>query len=162
MSDYFSCPHCGADVPINACACPECGSDKDTGWSNEATYTHLLPYKSDDETSSSTSKSRLKCLMAVLTVFIISAYLAAYSLFSLYLIAVVILTVGVAYYMRKVYPNTRYGKEKRLYQKLLQKARGDKGLVERLIEYERQYSPSSDRIGLLQDAIYRWEREDRL
>jgi len=30
------CPHCGAEVPVNARACPECGSDESTGWSDEA------------------------------------------------------------------------------------------------------------------------------
>jgi len=47
MSKYFTCPNCGADVPIKAKACPECGSDEDTGWSEEAKYTHLLPNRGD-------------------------------------------------------------------------------------------------------------------
>ena len=38
---------------------------------------------------------------------------------------------------------------------------GDEELVERLIEYERRRSPGSDRLELLQDAIYRWERDNR-
>ena len=41
MSQYFTCPICGADVPIKARACPECGSDEKTGWSEAAKYTHL-------------------------------------------------------------------------------------------------------------------------
>jgi uncharacterized OB-fold protein len=47
MSKYFTCPNCGADVPIMAKACPECGSDEDTGWSEEAKYIHLLPNRGD-------------------------------------------------------------------------------------------------------------------
>ncbi len=47
MPKYFTCPNCGADVPIKAKACPECGSDEDTGWSEEAKYVHLLPNRGD-------------------------------------------------------------------------------------------------------------------
>ena len=35
------CPHCGAEVPLDAKACPECGSDERTGWSEEARYDNL-------------------------------------------------------------------------------------------------------------------------
>ena len=30
--DFFVCPHCGAELPIDARFCPECGSDEETGW----------------------------------------------------------------------------------------------------------------------------------
>ncbi len=33
--DTFTCPHCGAQVPVGAAACRECGSDEETGWANE-------------------------------------------------------------------------------------------------------------------------------
>lgn len=36
-----NCPNCGADVPRNARACPECGSDDKTGWSDDASSSHL-------------------------------------------------------------------------------------------------------------------------
>jgi predicted RNA-binding Zn-ribbon protein involved in translation (DUF1610 family) len=35
-SDYFVCPHCGAEVRAGARACPECGSDEQTGWAEDA------------------------------------------------------------------------------------------------------------------------------
>jgi RNA polymerase subunit RPABC4/transcription elongation factor Spt4 len=35
-SDYFVCPHCGAEVRARAARCPECGSDAETGWSEGA------------------------------------------------------------------------------------------------------------------------------
>ena len=37
----FTCPHCGADVPMGAPACPECGSDEETGWSEDTIYDGL-------------------------------------------------------------------------------------------------------------------------
>ena len=55
MSDQFTCPHCDAEVPFDANVCPECGSDEHTGWSEEAEYTHLLPY--DEEADSADSAS---------------------------------------------------------------------------------------------------------
>lgn len=47
------------------------------------------------------------------------------------------------------------------YQDLLTKARGDKALVERLIDYERQRNPQAGRREWLRSAIYRWERDNR-
>ena len=74
MSQYFTCPICGADVPIKARACPECGSDEKTGWSEAAKYTHLLPYTGDLETDTS-KKLRIwqKNLMAIIAVLAIAA-----------------------------------------------------------------------------------------
>ncbi len=34
--EYFSCPHCGAQVRCGASACRECGSDAETGWAEDA------------------------------------------------------------------------------------------------------------------------------
>lgn len=48
-----------------------------------------------------------------------------------------------------------------LYNDLLQKAGGDRGVVERLINFERQRNPHATRIVLLQDAIASWERDNR-
>ena len=36
--ETFSCPNCGADVPVGSPACPECGSDEETGWSEDTMY----------------------------------------------------------------------------------------------------------------------------
>jgi len=51
-------------------------------------------------------------------------------------------------------------KEAALFDDLLKKVGGDRSVVERLIEYERQLSPSATRLTCLQDAIHRWEREN--
>ena len=39
----FPCPHCGAEVYVDARVCKACGSDAETGWQdeNEITYQSL-------------------------------------------------------------------------------------------------------------------------
>lgn len=32
VPEFFSCPNCGAEVPVTAKVCRECGSDDRTGW----------------------------------------------------------------------------------------------------------------------------------
>jgi hypothetical protein len=34
--ETFTCPHCGADVPVGSLVCRECGSDDETGWAEDA------------------------------------------------------------------------------------------------------------------------------
>jgi hypothetical protein len=34
--ETFVCPHCGADVAVDATFCRECGSDDETGWAEDA------------------------------------------------------------------------------------------------------------------------------
>lgn len=51
-------------------------------------------------------------------------------------------------------------KEAALFDDLLKKVGGDRSVVERLIDYEKQLSPSVRRSTLLQNAIRRWEREN--
>jgi hypothetical protein len=48
-----------------------------------------------------------------------------------------------------------------LYQNLLAKVMHDREIVERLIEYERRYTPNASREELLRGAIIRWERDNR-
>jgi hypothetical protein len=160
MSDYFICPHCGAEVPADALACPECGSDDETGWSENAAYGDLFPYDDEIETTPPTSAPWTKYLIAVLAALMLSAFLA-YGLTWHILIPLVFLAVGIAYYVSQTGPKTRHSMEKQLYRSLLQKARGDEELVERLLEHERHRSPDADRLELLQDAVYRWERDNR-
>jgi len=52
-------------------------------------------------------------------------------------------------------------REAALFDDLLKKVGGDRSVVERLIEYEKQLSPSATRLICLQNAISRWERENR-
>ena len=47
-----------------------------------------------------------------------------------------------------------------LFDDLLRKAGGDRSVVERLVEYERQRHPGATRLVCLQNAVERWEREN--
>ena len=52
-------------------------------------------------------------------------------------------------------------REAALFDDLLKKVGGDRAIVERLIEYERGQKPNATRLVYLQNAIQRWERENR-
>ena len=52
-------------------------------------------------------------------------------------------------------------REATLFDDLLRKVGGDRSVVERLIEYERQQRPNATRLTCLQNAISRWEQENR-
>jgi hypothetical protein len=161
MASHFTCPHCGADVPFDALACPHCGSDQETGWSQDPEYGELFLYDDEVPTRPSAPASWPTYLMAALVALTLSAYLAYVLPWGIYLMPLVVLAVGIAYYAKQVYPHTRRSMERRLYRNLLQKAHGDTELVDRLIGYERQRSPASDRIQHLQNAVQRWERDLR-
>jgi hypothetical protein len=52
-------------------------------------------------------------------------------------------------------------REATLFDDLLRKVGGDRSAVERLIEYERGQRPGATRLTCLQNAISRWEHENR-
>jgi hypothetical protein len=52
-------------------------------------------------------------------------------------------------------------REAALFDDLLRKVGGDRPVVERLIEYEHQGRPGATRLTCLQNAISRWEHENR-
>ncbi len=52
-------------------------------------------------------------------------------------------------------------REAALFDDLLRKVGGDRSVVERLIEYERDQRPGATRLTCLQNAITRWEQENR-
>jgi hypothetical protein len=52
-------------------------------------------------------------------------------------------------------------REKALFDNLLRKVGGDRSAVERLIDFERQQRPGATRLTCLQNAISRWENENR-
>ena len=51
--------------------------------------------------------------------------------------------------------------QKALFDDLLRKVGGDRSVVERLIEYEKQQKPGATRLTCIQKAIQRWEQENR-
>jgi hypothetical protein len=52
-------------------------------------------------------------------------------------------------------------REASLFDDLLRKTGGDRSTVERLIEFERQQKPNATRLTCIQNAIQRWEQENR-
>lgn len=52
-------------------------------------------------------------------------------------------------------------REAALFNDLLRKVGGDRSVVERLIEFERQKRPGATRLTCLQSAISRWEHENK-
>ena len=52
-------------------------------------------------------------------------------------------------------------REAALFDDLLRKVGGDRSVVERLIEYEKQQKPGATRLTCIQNAIQRWEQENR-
>src|SRR5687768_15734645 len=52
-------------------------------------------------------------------------------------------------------------REAALFDDLLRKVGGDRSVVERLIEFERQQRPNATRLTCLHNAISRWEQENR-
>lgn len=52
-------------------------------------------------------------------------------------------------------------KEAALFDDLLCTVGGDRSVVERLVEYEHQQKPNPTRLTCLQNAIRRWEQENR-
>ena len=161
MSRYFTCPHCGASVPPDATACPECGSDDQTGWSDKAAYDDLLLYDDEPQADSPQPAAWPRYMIAIVAIIVISAFLVYTLPWGIYLIPVVLVAAGIIYYVTHVVPNQRHSQEKQLYHRLLQKARGDRELVARLIEHERRRNPGADRLKWLQDVLYYWERDSR-
>ncbi len=161
VSRDFTCPHCGADVPSDALACPECGSDRETGWSEKAGYDDLLLYDDEPATEPSSRAAWPPYLIVIVAALTLSAFLAYALTWGVYLIPLILVAAGIVIYVTQVFPRQRHSQESQAYQRLLQKARGDRELVMRLIEHERRRSPGADRLKLMQDALYYWERDSR-
>lgn len=149
-------------MPLKARACPECGSDKETGWSEAASYMHLLPDRGNSESRDAQPKPWQRFLIAAVAVFLLAAFLSAQGFtWSWYVIPLVALAAGAVYSVTQSRSSSNRGMEKQLHQQLLRRAKGDKKLVERLMQYEQQRNPDSSRLQLLQNAIYRWDRDRR-
>lgn len=79
------------------------------------------------------------------------------------------LSLAVESLLRKIRGEPHYAeelftgalREAALFDDLLRKVGGDRSVVERLIEYERGQRPGATRLTCLQNAISRWEHENR-
>ncbi|MDJ0704580.1 MAG: zinc ribbon domain-containing protein [Leptolyngbyaceae cyanobacterium MO_188.B28] len=169
MSKNFTCPNCGADVPVKARACPECGSDEETGWSDAAQYIHLLPTTADSEIDASPAKIWRKSFTAAIALFLVVTFLSLQGLtWAMYALPFIVLIGGIIYFANKGAALGNWGSlghwgmERRLYQQLLSRTRRDRKLAQRLIEYERRRNPESNKLQLLQNAIYRWDRDRKI
>jgi len=67
--------------------------------------------------------------------------------------------LGKPYSAEEVFGNSL--DQANLYSVILRKVGGDHLIVERLIEFEQQQMPDATRIVWLQNAIRRWERDNR-
>jgi len=163
MSQYFTCPNCGADVPVKALACPECGSDDETGWSEEAKYVHLLPDRDAPEEPRNPSRQLQSYGAGAVAVLLLTSILWSQGLtWSIYVVPLLVLAASIVYYLRNAGQiSLPWGKEARLYRQLVECCRGDREQADRLIAYERERTPHFNRLELLHKALYRFERDSR-
>lgn len=81
------------------------------------------------------------------------------SKFSLFIESIVRKIRGEPHYAEELFTGAL--REAALCDDLLRKVGGDRSAVERLIEYERGLRPGATRLTCLQNAISRWEQENR-
>lgn len=81
------------------------------------------------------------------------------SKFALWFESVVRKVRGKPHYAEELFTGAL--REAALFDDLLRKVGGDRSTVERLIEYEYQQRPNATRLTCLQNAIGRWEQENR-
>ncbi len=81
------------------------------------------------------------------------------SKFALWFEAVVRKIRGEPHYAEELFTGAL--REAALFDDLLRKVGGDRSVVERLLEYERGQRPGATRLTCLQNAIHRWEQENR-
>ncbi len=161
MSDYFVCPHCYAEVPSGAPACPKCGSDEETGWSEDTAYDGLFLPHNEMESEQATSVPWLKYVMGVVALLTLTAFVASSLRATVVYLLPLLLAVSVAYFVIRARSSAYSIREKQLYVQLVRRARGDEELVERLVDYERRRKPGAERLELLENVLYHWERDSR-
>lgn len=146
---------------MDATVCPECGSDDETGWSEDTAYDGLYLYDDDVNTERARGSSRwVKIAVLAVLALILSAFVATTIPWGIYLIPLILLAAGAAYYFMEIAPNLVSNQEKKLYETLLIRAGGDEAMVERWISYERRRTPDADELDLMEAALYRWQRDN--
>ncbi len=155
----FICPFCGALVPLGASSCPECGSDESTGWSDD-----LFGMRSENPVEEKIkNKHPWTRFVYILVVVLIVLGLMQFSIRGFILLAIIVgsacFMIALAAFSRGRRRSSDTGKND--YSALLSKARGDKELVRRLIEYEKQRNPFRAQKDLIKSALERWESDAR-
>lgn len=150
-------------MDIEALACPECGSDEETGWSENTKYDDLFlnsdwEYHADHNVKG--SNRWLKYTVIIALTITLSAFVSVTIPGGIYLIPLILIGAGLAYFVVDILPKMRRRKEKELFDTLLIRARGDAAMVERWISYERRRTPDADEVDLMEAALYRWERDN--
>ncbi|NJK63905.1 MAG: hypothetical protein HC921_15570 [Synechococcaceae cyanobacterium SM2_3_1] len=164
MSDTFRCPNCGANVPVKAKACPECGSDEETGWSEAARYLHLLPDRGEAVEPSRRQWALKRITSGIAMTLVVILCFTQGILWGMLSLIVLVLILTVPPLLQKIPQKSRSGSSKLqegLYQSFVEKARGDRALVDRLITYEQRLNPDGTRSQWLTDALDRWDRDRR-
>lgn len=59
MSETFHCPHCHAEIPIDAIVCKHCGADDLTAWSSKTLYDGIDLPDEENDPKMSFSKTQL-------------------------------------------------------------------------------------------------------
>lgn len=152
----FLCPFCQAEVPKGALACPACGSDEQTGWSDDIYGLRSEGVK--EKTNPILKRIRILffATMGILIVLTLIINQVTLILFPLLLFSVILLILIEILYARN---KDTMGRD--IYAKFLLQARGDKELIERLVNYERKRNPFRTRKQLLLDALDRLEKDNR-
>lgn len=160
MSEFFECPVCGTEVSRKARACPECGSDEETGWSEAAQYTHLLPDR-EEHGAASSSAWRQYMLPVAAMVGLSGVLMVAGFLWAALLVPLVVGGIRLGSWLANRRNNGGPALERQAYEQLVRRSAGDRSLADRLIEFERRRSPKASRFQLIQDALAQWDRDRR-
>ena len=159
MKTIFICNKCGTVSISGNQKCPNCGADEKTGWSriniqNNGPANAKKRYDAFAAAMHQTGKAYWKPIVAAITVIALLFLFLPVKSGILLIAGIAAAAFTVLFFTRR-----RTHKNKRLYQKLLRKAGGDKALASRMIENEHRRNPEADISEWLEDAIVRWERD---
>ena len=150
-----TCPHCGSEVPDGAAFCKECGSDADTGWARHADHYGLV---SEDSIEPPRSAGRVAKVAVAL---VVVAALAAFFVGGGTTLFVALGVCAIAFIAVQLWRRNPIVRRSSALRELLALTRGDPGLAERLIAFERERRPGLTREQAIQSASARLEQDRR-
>jgi hypothetical protein len=159
--DFFICPHCGMAVKSSARVCPQCGSDHETGWSDGDYYDDSDSVENEHDVKPIESRAWQKYIVPVIAVLLVCVLLTTMLSWGIFIVPVVLMAAGIAFYATQIYPKTPRGIERGLARELLSLVNGDTDRMERLIVHEMMRRPESSRAEATDSAIYRLTRDRR-